>query len=95
MPGHLHIVLIEHNIPRIGTARGEYAPVFEAVRVHRPDPAPAEMPPARPQEVPPPPPPGEMPDPQPSPMPPPSQPERPVDAGFAGGSVLVLTRRWS
>ncbi len=95
MPGHMHIVLIEHNIPPVGGTRGDYAPVFEAIRVHRPDPVPAEFPPSRPQEVPPPPPPGNLPDPQPNPMPPPSQPERPVDAAFAGGSVLVLTRRWS
>lgn len=95
MPGHTHIVLIEHKTSRVGTGRGDYAPVFEAIRVHRPDPAPGEVPPRPPQEVPAPPPPGYLPDPDPTPQTPPQPPNRPVDTRLAGGSVLVLTRRWS
>lgn len=95
MPGHTHIVLIEHRNSRIGAIPGDRAPVFEAIRVHRPEPAPAEVPPRPPQEVPPPPPPGYLPDPEPTPPTPSEPPSRPVDARLAGGTVLVLTRRWS
>lgn len=93
MPGHTHIVLIEHNIPPVGAPHGEYAPVFEAIRFHRPDPVPAEVPPRPPQEVPTPPQPGYLPDPTPQTPPPP--PNQPVDLTLGSGTVLVLTRRWS
>jgi hypothetical protein len=95
MPGHMHIVLIEHNNRLPGRPAEGYAPVFEAIRFHRPDPAPSEVPPLPPREIPAPPPPGYLPDPQPTPPTPPEPPNRPVDTPQGGGPVLFLTRRWS